>query len=56
MSKGEKKGIKVNISRLSMAMDAQEYYNSDGMRSKFQALREFKKAVIDKKKTESRLK
>jgi|GEM_PF-5897043 hypothetical protein len=52
MSKVEKKGIKVSISRLSMAMDAREYYNSDGMRSKFQALREFKKAVIDKKKTE----
>ncbi|WP_375577652.1 hypothetical protein ABWH96_11375 [Marivirga tractuosa] len=52
----EKKGIQVNLNRLSMSMDANEFYNSEGMRSKFQALREFKKAVIDKRKTEPSVK
>lgn len=49
MRKAEMKGIQVNISRLSMSMDVHEYYNAKEMRSKFKALRKFKKAVIDKK-------
>jgi hypothetical protein len=53
MNKTEKKGIQVNINRMSMSMDAKEFYNADGMSSKFKALRKFKKEVIDKNKAET---
>lgn len=44
-----KKNIKVSINRMSMAMDASEFYNTEDMRSKFQEIRKFKQKVIDNK-------
>jgi len=48
----KKEGIKVSISRLSMSMDPQEYYNSEEMRLKFQNIRKFKRKVIDERNKE----